>query len=79
MSHFGPKIIVHPQSSGCTLKCISKDALFFKILHNERGQEAYEIYISDFCKKYLVEDEWFILGLKMLFPQNSGSTLKIFL
>ena len=48
MGHFRPKIIMHPQSSGCTLK----------ILHNESDQEAYEIYVSDFCKKDLVESEW---------------------
>ena len=48
-------------------------------MHNKRGQEAYEIYITDFCKKNLVEGEWVIVDWKMLCPQNSGSALKIFL
>ena len=69
MGHFRPKIIVCPQSSGCTLR-------IFNILHNERGQEAYEAYISDFCKKDHVEGKWVIVGPKMLCPQNSGSALK---
>ena len=63
MDHFGPKIIVPFQGSGFTLK----------IFYNERGQEAYEIYIK---KKDLVEGEWVIVGLKMLCPRNSGSALK---
>ena len=69
MGHFGPRIIVCPQSSICTQK-------IFKILHSERGQGIYEIYINDFCKKYLVEGECVIVGPKMLCPQNSGSALK---
>ena len=50
MGDFGPKIIV-------VLK--APDALyrFKKNFHNERGQEAYEIYISGFCKKDLVQGE----------------------
>ena len=66
MGHFGPKIIVHLQSSVYTLK----------ILHNDRCQEIYEIYISDFWKKDLVEGEWVIVGSEMLCPQNSGSAHK---
>ena len=42
----------------------------------ERGQKAYEIYISDFWEKDLVEGEWVIFGLQMPCPQNSGSALK---
>ena len=35
MGHFGPKVTLRPQSSGCALK------IFLKILYNERDQEAY--------------------------------------
>ena len=45
-------------------------------MHNEKGQEAYEICISDFCKNDLVEGEWVIVDWEMLCPQNSGSALK---
>ena len=34
------------------------------------------IYISDFCKKDLVEAERVIVDPKMLCPQNAGSALK---
>ena len=47
-----------------------------KNFHNERGQEAYEIYISGFCKKDLVQGEQVITDWKILSPQNSGSGLK---
>ena len=43
---------------------------------NERGQEAYEIYVSNFCKKDIVEGEWVIVSPKMLCLQDSGSALK---
>ena len=43
-------------------------------MHNESDQEAYEIYVSDFCKKDLVESEW--VGPNMLCPQNSESAVK---
>ena len=45
-------------------------------MHNERSQNAYEVCISDFCKKDLTESEWVIVGGKMLYPQNSGTILK---
>ena len=45
-------------------------------MYNERCQEAYENYISDFSKKDLVEGEWVIVDPIMLFPQDSGSALK---
>ena len=49
---------------------------FFKILHNERGQEAYEIFISDFCKKNLVEGKLVIVDPKMMCSQKFVSALK---
>ena len=45
-------------------------------MHKERSHKAYEIYISGFCKKDLVEGEWAIVGTKMMCPQNSGSALQ---
>ena len=59
MGHFGPKVTLRPQSSGCALK------IFLKILYNERDQETYEIYISDLFKKGLVEGEWVTVGPKI--------------
>ena len=49
--------------------------IFLK-LSNERGQQAYEIYISDFCEKDLVQGEWVIVGPKMLYLEKSGSAFK---
>ena len=49
INHFGSKF-ARPHNSGCVLR------IFFLILHNERGQEAYEIYISSgFFEKQFVE------------------------
>ena len=45
-------------------------------MNNEKGQEAHEIFTSDFCKKDLVEGKWVIAGPKMLCPQNSRFALK---
>ena len=53
----------------------SKCQMHSKDLLSERGQETYEIYISDFCKEDLFEGEWVIVGPKMLCPQNSGYVL----
>ena len=50
-----------------------------QILHNGSAKEVYKIYISNLCKKDLVEGECIIVSLKMLCPQNSGLLLKIFL
>ena len=41
-------------------------------LHNERGQEAYEVYICNFCEKDLVEEEWNIVEPKVLLEDSIG-------
>ena len=41
-------------------------------LHNERGQEAYEVYICNFCEKDLVEEEWNIVDPKVLLEDSIG-------
>ena len=54
MGNFG-STLARLHNSGCTLRT------FFLILHNDqRDQKACKIYISCFCKKDLVEDEWVI-------------------
>ena len=62
--------MARPHNSGCALRTI------FIIWHNQRGQRVYEIYISSFSTKDLVESELVILGPKMLCPQNSRTVLK---
>ena len=39
-------------------------------LHNERGQETYEVYICNFCEKDLVEEEWNIVDPKVLLEDS---------
>ena len=51
----------------------SKDFLKFC---TKTGHKAHEVYMSDLFKNGLVEGEWVIVGPKMLWPQNSESTIK---
>ena len=51
---------------------------FFKILHNEMGQEVHENYINGFSEKILIWGKWTILGPKIACPHNFGTTLRIF-
>ena len=64
MSHFGSK------NSASSKLCTSKS--FLKI------QAVDQNYINAFSKKVLVQGKWSILGVKILQPHNSGSTLTIF-
>ena len=41
------------------MQICSKD--YFKILHNERGQELHEGHLIGFSKKNLVLDKWAII------------------
>ena len=69
MGHFGPKIIVRPQSSGFTLK------IFLKFFTMKGAKEHMKFILVIFAKKILLRVKMPKMP-KMLCPQNSGSALQ---
>ena len=70
MGHFGPE-------NDVSLKLWICSNYFFKISHNERGQEVCKNYVV-FSEKLFIGGKWVVLDPKMLHDHNSVSIQRFF-
>ena len=70
MGHFGPE-------NDVSLKLWICSNYFFKISHNERGQEVRKNYVV-FSEKLFIGEKWAVLDPKMLHDHNSLSIQRFF-